>query len=69
MVPSRRRCAPLQGRCADMKRVGRRVRGQCLIEYAVLVAAVSLGVVMVANLVYRAFTGHARTIEDTQIVF
>ena len=48
---------------------GRHVLGQTLIEYAVLVAAVSLGVVMVANLVYRAFTGHARTIEDTQMVF
>jgi len=43
--------------------------GQCLIEYATLVAAVSFAVVAVANLVYRAFTAHARVIEDTQIVF
>ena len=43
--------------------------GQALIEYAVLVAAVSLGVVAAANLVYKAFAGQAREIEDTQVVF
>lgn len=51
------------------RRVRGRARGQALIEYAVLVAAVTLGVVGTANLVYNAFTAHAQEIEDTQLVF
>lgn len=44
-------------------------RGQMTMEYAILVAAVTLGVAAAANLVYRAFTSHAQTIEETQVVF
>ena len=46
-----------------------RRRGQSVIEYAVLVAAVSLGVMAAAGLVNRAFTGHAQAIEESQVLF
>ncbi len=52
-----------------MRRTRRGIQGQSMIEYAVLVAAVSLGVIAAANWVYRSFTGQARRIEDTQVVF
>ena len=44
-------------------------RGQSLIEYAVLVAAVIVGVIAAAHVSYRAFVGHAQTIERDAIVF
>jgi hypothetical protein len=44
-------------------------RGQELIAYAVLVGAVVLGVVTAANIAYKAFVGHAQTIERDEIVF
>ena len=44
-------------------------RGQELISYAVLVGAVILGVMAVANMAYKAFVGHAQAIEKDEIVF
>ncbi|MDP3703230.1 MAG: hypothetical protein Q8R78_02455 [Candidatus Omnitrophota bacterium] len=44
-------------------------RGQELIAYAVLVGAVILGVMAAANIAYKAFVGHAQTIERDEIVF
>ena len=44
-------------------------RGQELIAYAVLVGAVILGVMAAASTAYRAFVGHAQTIERDEIVF
>ena len=46
-----------------------RRRGQSLMEYAVLLAAVSLGVMVAAKVAHRAFTGHAQRIEQSQTVF
>ena len=43
--------------------------GQSLIEYAVMVAAVTLGVMAAANAAYRAFVGSAQVIERDGIVF
>ena len=43
--------------------------GQSLIEYAVLVSAVILGVVAAVNLTYSAFVEQAQDIERTEIVF
>jgi len=50
-----------------MKRLGE--SGQYLIEYAVLVAAVSFAVVFAAKFAYRAYTGHAQTIERAGVIF
>ena len=47
----------------------RAITGQSLIEYAVLVAAVILGVSVAANVVYRHFVGNAQAIEERSIVF
>ena len=47
----------------------RRADGQSIIEYAVLVSAVILGVIAAANVAYKAFAGHAQAIERTQIIF
>ncbi|GEM_PF-5103780 len=44
-------------------------RGQSVMEYAVLLAAVSLGVMLAAKVAYKAFTGHAQRIEQSQTVF
>lgn len=44
-------------------------RGQELIAYAVLVGAVILGVMAAASITYKAFVGHAQTIERDEIVF
>ncbi len=46
-----------------------RHKGQTLIEYAVLVAAVTLGVTIAATAAYRAFVGRAQDIEQNQMVF
>ena len=47
----------------------RRVKGQSLIEYAVLVSAVTFGAMLAANVAYRAFAGHAQEIERNELVF
>lgn len=44
-------------------------RGQSMIEYAVLIAAVTLGVAMAADLAYKAFLGKAQQIEREVTVF
>ena len=44
-------------------------RGQALIEYAVLVSAVILGMVAAVNLTYRVFSEQAQDIEEHEIVF
>ena len=41
-----------------------RTRGQSLIEYAVLVAAVTAALVIMADYVRRAFNAHAEAIEE-----
>jgi len=46
-----------------------RMAGQSMIEYAILVSAVILGVMAAANVAYKAFVGHAQAIERTQIIF
>jgi len=40
-----------------------------LIEYAILVAAVIVGVIAAARVSYRAFVGHAQMIERQSVVF
>ena len=52
-----------------MYRLYRTTTGQSLIEYAVLVAAVALGVAAAANLVYNRFVASAQAIEESAIVF
>lgn len=52
-----------------MSRMTPCARGQSLIEYAVLVAAVTLGVLAAAHLSYRAFVGQAQAVEKTYVVF
>ena len=47
----------------------RRTHGQSIIEYAVLIAAVSLGVWAVANKVYKSFVGQAQEIEEKEYLF
>lgn len=44
-------------------------RGQSIMEYAILIAAVSFGVIVAARVAYKAFTGHAQRIEQSQTVF
>ncbi len=51
-----------------MRRAGQN-RGQSIIEYAVLMAAVTLGVLAAAHLSYRAFVGQAQEIEKHEVVF
>ena len=61
-------CRPLQDpERTLMSRRGE--RGQELIAYAVLVGAVILGVMAAASTAYKAFVGHAQTIERDEIVF
>lgn len=47
----------------------RQAGGQSLIEYAVLVSAALLGVMLIANLTYRTFVGQAQEIEEKEMVF
>lgn len=56
-------------RGADPIRVRQLVGGQALIAYAVLIAAVALGVSVAAGLTYRAFVGHAEEIETQEVSF
>lgn len=44
-------------------------RGQSVLEYAVLVASVSVAVVLAARYISQAFTTHAQKIEEENIVF
>ncbi len=44
-------------------------RGQALIEYAILVGAIIVGVAAAASVVYRSFSGQAQSIERNEIVF
>lgn len=46
-----------------------RPRGQSLIEYAVLVSAVALGVVAAASICYKHYVGHAQRTERWFTVF
>ena len=48
---------------------GRGVHGQSLVEYAVLAAAVIVGVMAVVNLTYQAFVRQATDIEREEVVF
>lgn len=43
--------------------------GQALIEYAILVGAIIVGVAAAASIVYRSFAGQAQGIERNEIVF
>lgn len=43
--------------------IGMGARGQSMIEYAVLVAAVTSALVLMSTYVRRAFNAHAKTIE------
>ena len=43
--------------------------GQALIEYAILVGAIIVGVAAAANVIYRSFSGQAQSIERNEIVF
>jgi len=44
-------------------------RGQSIIEYAVLVAAVVMGVAAAAKVAYNTFVAHAQTIEQKEMLF
>lgn len=44
-------------------------RGQALIEYAILVGAIIVGVAAAASVVYRSFSGQAQSIERSEVVF
>ena len=63
------RALPVGLHCGSHRGKWRSVGGQSLIEYAVMVAAVTLGVMAAANAAYRAFVGSAQVIERDGIVF
>ena len=44
-------------------------RGQALIQYAALIAAVALAVSFVAKFVYNSFSGSAERLEDEATAF
>ena len=43
--------------------------GQSILEYAVLVSAVAIGVAAVSSLAYRAFVSQAQQVEQEKMVF
>ena len=43
--------------------------GQSVVEYAILLAAVALGITVAANVCYRSFVSQAQEIESTQVIF
>ena len=63
------RALPVGLHCGSHRGKWQSVGGQSLIEYAVMVAAVTLGVMAAANAAYRAFVGSAQVIERDGIVF
>jgi len=43
--------------------------GQSILEYAVLVSAVAIGVAAVTSIAYKAFTSQAQQVEQQVMVF
>ncbi len=46
-----------------------RRRGQSILEYVVLIAAVATGVSLAANLAYKAFAENAQDVQSKQLLF